>query len=420
MAHTLQAIESVPAFEAMVKRRGLEHLWPVFKDLEWKSAAAFSFVLGVNYAQVADDAFITKIVCPLLKTTRADYDQNVKDNNDREPKELLNLRFLFTECQRLIHASLKTLESPDVAPQQISAADRHQRRIAYGAQLETAGYFFEGRSCHAHCIEDDAFLMLQRGHMNYLHPMHCPTRDQETAQEHLTNRTLRPDAPGFKEFGKLAQLMQGQERPEAACSTVMDISDALRRRGRGFQIGGLMDSKSHEVIRQFLLKHLMKEPPRPDLIGPSVEEILAADEAIFVELQKKCDKDPSGLGSVSLHIKDVLNDMEIQGMVMYKQGPSSSGRPTKREAAAAAGPPVHKAKGAAPGGNAAKNKAQRDRKKAREHADRAELERLRGGAPAAIQQPPPMPPIGGWPNQQAGGKAQGKGKGKGNKGKGKA
>ena len=151
-----------------------------------------------------------------------------------------------------------------------------------------------------------------------------------------------------------------------------------------------------------------------------MEEILAADKAIFVELQKKCDKDPSGLGSVSLHIKDVLNDMEIQGMVMYKQGPSSSGRQSKREAAVAAGPPVHKAKGGAPGGNAAKNKAQRDRKKAREQADRAELERLRAGAPAAVPLPPPMPPIGGWPNQQAGGKAQGKGKGKGNKGKGKA
>lgn len=230
MAHTLQAIESDAAFQAMVESQGgIVHLWPVFKDLEWKSVSSFAFTMGVNYAQVSDDTFITKCVCQLFRGSRADYDTIRQNHGGREPKELLPLRFRFTKCQRMIHASLKTLESPDMAPQQIGAADRHQRRIQYCNQLKAAGLFFSGRSCYAHCVEDDAFLMLQRAHLTYLHPQHCPTRDQETAQEHLTNKTMRPDAPGFMEFGTLAQLMQGQERPTAACSTVMDISDALHR-----------------------------------------------------------------------------------------------------------------------------------------------------------------------------------------------
>ena len=223
--------------------------------------------------------------------------------------------------------------------------------------------------CHAHCIEDDAFLMLQRGHLSYLHPKHCPTREQEVALEHLTNKSMRPDAPGFAESGKFAAYLQGakEERPLAACSTLIDISEALRRRGGGFQVGGLMDACVHERIRSFLIRHLRKESPRPDLIAPSVEEVLECDKAIFVALQKGCDRDDAGLASLSLQVDKVLENNEIIAMVVgVKMGHAPRGQQPKREAPASsqATPPAAKAK-VTPGDKAAKNKAQRDSKKAR-------------------------------------------------------
>ena len=301
----LQAIESEPAFEALVTRRKCQHLWPAFQARDWTTAASFAYTMGVNYSQVIDDDFITRVVCPLLGKNRGQYDAEVAMAN-REPVELLRLRQLFTESQRMLHASLKTLENPDQPVQNISQADRRERRKAYQTQLEGAGQWFENELCHGHCIEDDAFLMLQKGYLSYLHPKHCPSRDQETAQEHLTNKGSRPDAAGFKvtnnRTGESVNLSNPEDRPQAACTTLMDLSDALRRRGGGFQVGGLLDASDHEKIRSFLIKHLRKESPRADLIGPSMEEVLDCDKAIFIALQKKCDRDASGLASLPLYM----------------------------------------------------------------------------------------------------------------------
>ena len=195
----LQAVESEPAFEALVARRKLTNLWPMFQARDWTTAASFAYTMGVNYSQVSDNDFITKVVCPLLQKDRATYDHQVAHDN-REPVELLRFRQLLTESQRMLHSSLKTLESPDQPVQNISQADRRERRKAYQTMIEGAGMFFENESCHGHCIEDDAFLMLQKGYLTYLHPKHCPSRDQETAQEHLTNKGSRPDAAGFQGY----------------------------------------------------------------------------------------------------------------------------------------------------------------------------------------------------------------------------
>ena len=193
----LQATESETAFEALVAHHKLKHLWPVFQSLDWTTASVFAFVLGVNYSTVVEEEFITKVVCPLLKQERHEYDA-AREAAKKDCIELIRLRLLFTKCTRMLHISLKSLETTDAPLQNISQADRRARRKNYAAQLDGAGLYFEDDTCHAHCIEDDAFLMLQKGYLTYLHPRHCPTRGQETAQEHLTNKGYRPEAYGFK------------------------------------------------------------------------------------------------------------------------------------------------------------------------------------------------------------------------------
>ena len=229
-----------------------------------------------------------------------------------------------------------------------------------------------------------------------------------------------PVETGFAEFGKFAAYLQNakEERPLAACSTLIDISDALKRRGGGFQVGGLMDASTHERIKSFLIRHLRKEAPRPDLIAPTVEEVLECDKAIFVALQKRCDRDDAGLTSLSLQVDKVLGDPEIIAMVGFKMGYAPRGQQPKREAPANAqgAPPAARAK-ATPGEKTAKNKAQRDRKKARIAEEKAELARLRQHVPGTQPGPPAAPHPGNAQGAGAGkgGKGRGKGKGKGTK-----
>ena len=173
-ANMISAIDSEVAFEALVKRRGFANLWPRFEEFGWTSAASFAYVLGVNYSNVAEEMFIDKIVCVMLRMNRGAYDARVAQDG-KDPKERLLLSRLFGEAQRMLHVSLKALEGPGETPQHINDADRTQRRKAYATQIQNAGLYFEDEMCHAHCIEDDAFLMLQRGHLSYLHPKHCPT-----------------------------------------------------------------------------------------------------------------------------------------------------------------------------------------------------------------------------------------------------
>lgn len=374
---------------------------------------------------MSDEDFITKSVCPLLSfTDRAAY--NTKRNADnKDPKELLLLRLLLVQCQRMMNVSLKHLEGRDTAPLPLNNADRGQRRKAYQKQLETAGELFEDALCHAHCIEDDAFSMVQRGELSYLSPLHCPTSAQESGQERLTSKSSRPDAPGIFLVGpgaaKQRLEVQGEkERPEVTVVDAMDLGNALKRRGGGFQVGGLMDDDKHEKIGSFLLRHLRKAAPRSDMVPPTVDDILDCDKAIFVELAKRCERDPMGLASIHLHIPDVLGDPEILAMVGCRYGqPSSSSStgPAKRSnpQGGAVAKPNAKPK-PTPGPNAAKNKVQRDRKNARIKAEREELEALRASSSStggnSIPPPPPAPAAaqeGQWRAPWKGKKGRGKG-----------
>ena len=178
-----------------------------------------------------------------------------------------------------------------------------------------------------------------------------------------------------------------------------------------------MEATTHENIRSFLIRHLRKTTPRNDFIGPSVEEVLECDKAIFVELQKRCDRDDAGLAGLALHVDPVLQDTETVAMVGWHMG---SGRASARRKGAdiPGAPPAAKAK-TTPGPNAAKHKAKKDRQNAQRAAEKAELERLRQGAGGHTPGAHPGPPQTPHPNAKCGGKAQREGKGKG-RGKGKA
>ena len=114
---------------------------------------------------------------------------------------------------------------------------------------------------------------------------------------------------------------------------------------------------------------------------------------------------------MSLQVDEVLENNEIIAMVGFKMGHAPRGQQPKREAPASsqATPPAAKAK-VTPGNKAAKNKAQRDRKKARMQEEKAELARLRNHAPGAHPGPPTNPHPG---NTQGAGAGRGRGRAKG-------
>ena len=307
---------------------------------------------------------------------RADYDNTYKDV---DPHELLPLRQLFNESQKMLHASLKALDSSEgsAGAQPLNEDERSLRRNAYANKSEMSGQMFEDELCHEHCIEDDAFQMMQQGQIFYLHPKHCPTRDQESAMEHLTNKMRRPKVAALDQLGEaLEALKDAEERPEAACNTILEFGDTLRRRGGGFEVGGLLDSAVHEKIRSFLVRSLRKPSPRADMVPPSIEEVLEYDKQIWVALAGKCARDPAGLPSLPKHIPTVLDNHEIISIVNFNYGARSTPRvadaPTR---AATKVRPAPKAEGGGTAGpNAERNRAKRQRKLERERNDRAELD----------------------------------------------
>ena len=98
------------------------------------------------------------------------------------------------------------------------------------------------------------------------------------------------------------------------------MQDALRRRGGGFEVGGLLENCHHEKIVGFLLRSLRKPMLRADYVPPTIADALACDKEIFAKLSKLCSRDASGIQSLPTYIPPVLDHAEIVQLMVPKIG----------------------------------------------------------------------------------------------------
>ena len=428
----LQPSDSKATFLRLLATRSLTHLESRFEALGWTTAGEFASVCGLNFLQVNDKVFTKQIIVLLLSKTWDDYKPLWKLRT--EPREANQIRRLFNQSGLLLQHDLRVNEGlPDGQIQAVLAeADRSERRKALRVMLTPMNC--RGTLQHAVCTEDDGWIMYQRNHLIYLHPKHCPTRDQEVAMEDLSHKSHRPEAPGFaKELGKLAELITEKTRLETPVHIcLLSLDEAFMRRGMAFHIIGIMSWPSHEKIRRLLMESLRETIIRDDEVAISYDDVIACDKQIFVMINHLCEDGtrpgPKGL-PIDLCIDQVLTHRKIDRMLRTRIGktghqPAAAHSGAKRES-----PPK--------GSNTEKNRAKRARQAANKKKTNAELNNLKASGEGkgkkrrkgkanwdadwddtSTPPPPPPPPAGGGKGGKKGGKG-GKG-GKGDKGKGKA
>jgi hypothetical protein len=269
--------------------------------------------------------------------------------------------------------------------------------------------------------------MYQKNHVIYLHPKHCPTRDQEVIMEDLSHKSNRPEAPGLaKELGKLADLITEKpklETPVHLC--LLSLDEAFMRRGMAFHVVGIMNWTTHEKTRRLLMEALRETTVRDDEVAISYEDVITCDKQIFVMINHICEDGirpgPKGL-PIDLCIDEVLKHRKIDRMLRTRIGKTGSA-PAKRDASPAGT------------SNTERNRAKRARQAASKKKTAAELNTLRQNASgggdgkrkrgkkgkgwddswndSSTTPPPPPPPA---PKGDRGGKGGKGGKGKGGKG----
>jgi hypothetical protein len=395
----LQPSDSNATFLRLLAARSLTHLEPRFKALGWHTAGEFASTCGLNFLQVDDKKFTKRVICILLEKDWDDYKAIWKLRS--EPREAMHIRRLFNQCGLLLQHDLRVNEGlPGGQTQAIlSDADRNERRKALRAML--APMNCRGTLQHAVCSEDDVWIMYQRNHVIYLHPKHCPTRDQEVLMEDLSHKSNRPDAPGLaKELGKLADLITDKPRLETPVHVcLLSLDEALMRRGMAFHVIGVMSWPSHEKTRRTLMEALREVTVRSDEVAISYDDLIACDKQIFVMINELCEEGirpgPQGL-PVDLVIDKVLAHRKVDRMLRTRIGKSSY---TEREPVAKREPPSDK------GANTDKNRAKRQRQAANKKKTNQELasyhqQNIGGG--------------GGRGKGDGGGKGAGRRRGKGN------
>ena len=194
----LQPSDSKATFLRLLATRSLTHLEPRFESLGWMTAGDFASVCGLNFQQVKDKTFTKKIICLLLQKSWQGPDSNNELGYKKlwelrtEPRDANQIRRLFNQCQLLLQHDLRVNEGlPDGQVAAVLAeADRSARRKALRALLMPM--HCRGTLQHAVCTEDDAWIMYQKNHVIYLHPKHCPTRDQEVLMDDCRTNPTRP------------------------------------------------------------------------------------------------------------------------------------------------------------------------------------------------------------------------------------
>ncbi|CAE7493853.1 unnamed protein product [Symbiodinium natans] len=257
------AADSQPFFEQHARKIGMEQ--PL---LDKFIAGGVKTVSMAAYAATQPGQPLTDREVSTLCTS-------LGQNNPTLAQMTVVKRLLF-ECQTMSLANLKATveQQPDSVLRKLPGAERAQRLELQAQRL--GGLSIEHDLEPAFSVYDAVSTQVEQGSLKYLHPSKIPTRRQELAQGKPT-KELVLDASGDG-----LSVQDKSSKVEAQLATYR----ALQRRGLAYDLVGILSFKVHEKWLQKAFATLQTPPP-PGFNRPTLQQVLRADRALWMELGSK-------------------------------------------------------------------------------------------------------------------------------------
>ena len=194
--------------------------------------------------------------------------------------QLTVVKRLLFEAQTMSLAHLKASidQQPESAVRKLPGAERAQRLELQALRL--GGLEIRNDLEPAFCVYDAVTTQIEQGSLKYIHPSKVPTRQQELSQSKPA-KELTLDASG----NGLA-IQDKSSKVQAQLGTEMATYRALQRRGLAYDLIGVLSFRVHERWLQKAFAH-MSTPAPPGYNRPSLQQVLRADRALWLELASR-------------------------------------------------------------------------------------------------------------------------------------
>ncbi|CAE7270489.1 unnamed protein product [Symbiodinium sp. CCMP2592] len=191
--------------------------------------------------------------------------------------QLTVVKRLLFESQTMSLANLKANieQQPDSTVRKLPGAERAQRLELQATRL--GGLEIKHDLEPAFCVYDAVTTQVEQGSLKYIHPSNVPTRQQELSQAKPA-KELTLDASGNG-----LSIQDKQSKVQAQLGTEMATYRALQRRGLAYDLVGVLSFRVHERWLQKAFAH-MSAPAPPGYSRPSLQQVLRADRALWLEL----------------------------------------------------------------------------------------------------------------------------------------
>ena len=194
--------------------------------------------------------------------------------------QLTVVKRLLFEAQTMSLAHLKASidQQPESAVRKLPGAERAQRLELQALRL--GGLEIRNDLEPAFCVYDAVTTQIEQGSLKYIHPSKVPTRQQELSQSKPA-KELTLDASG----NGLA-IQDKSSKVQAQLGTEMATYRAPQRRGLAYDLIGVLSFRVHERWLQKAFAH-MSTPAPPGYNRPSLQQVLRADRALWLELASR-------------------------------------------------------------------------------------------------------------------------------------
>ena len=193
---------------------------------------------------------------------------------------------------------------------------------------------------------DSACASWDDNSLGFIEWAQCTSRTQELAGV-KKDPTLKVDANGN------IRLTAGQVACSARLASDLQIKQALTRRGLAYDLSGMIGFHTHDTWINKLFYHLQLDPP-PGYAPTSMEQLMRADQALFVKMGEWCRTgvrtDAQGFLPAELAMNMFMSDPTIIFHLLPlpgRAGPSHQTFPQQSQAGGSTGSSSHDSAAAA-------------------------------------------------------------------------
>ena len=185
------------------------------------------------------------------------------------------VRHLVFEAQTVLVSQTKAMTETREEVKELAPAERRARVRDQATRLK--GIPMTGQSECAHASYDLVMKMMTDNCVHYLPPSKFITREAE----------LRHDKPQKELDVQGSSIIVKPKEPDQSCdtSTALSLHHALQRRSLALDVVGATDYFKVQASSDFLMSHL-REPAMQGFKPTTVQQVLAADRAVWVRLSE--------------------------------------------------------------------------------------------------------------------------------------